>query len=157
LVPRDLLRAAQTCRYWRILCEDNLLWREKCKEGGVQGEGGGQMFFALRNNASFIYSPHKVSFHLYKVLSPPAFLKSERFTTSATLKHLYFVFSNSFSLDQLHAPAQHRDELARSSHPISQGAQGSRRARHHLPTVQRQQDRLWVGRQHAKGERTAQF
>jgi len=35
LNPRDLLRAAQTCRYWRILCEDNLLWREKCKESGV--------------------------------------------------------------------------------------------------------------------------
>ncbi|XP_042684346.1 F-box/WD repeat-containing protein 7 isoform X3 [Centrocercus urophasianus] len=32
LEPRDLLQAAQTCRYWRILAEDNLLWREKCKE-----------------------------------------------------------------------------------------------------------------------------
>jgi len=35
LGPRDLLRAAQTCRYWRILAEDNLLWREKCREEGV--------------------------------------------------------------------------------------------------------------------------
>ena len=35
LDPKDLLRAAQTCRYWRILCEDNLLWREKCKEEGL--------------------------------------------------------------------------------------------------------------------------
>lgn len=34
LEPRDLLQAAQTCRYWRILAEDNLLWREKCKEEG---------------------------------------------------------------------------------------------------------------------------
>ena len=32
LKPRDLLNAAQTCRYWRILAEDNLLWREKCRE-----------------------------------------------------------------------------------------------------------------------------
>ncbi|KAL5013000.1 hypothetical protein ScPMuIL_011551 [Solemya velum] len=32
LDPKDLLRAAQTCRYWRILAEDNLLWREKCRE-----------------------------------------------------------------------------------------------------------------------------
>uniref|UniRef100_A0A994J6F2 F-box and WD repeat domain containing 7 n=1 Tax=Homo sapiens TaxID=9606 RepID=A0A994J6F2_HUMAN len=32
LEPKDLLQAAQTCRYWRILAEDNLLWREKCKE-----------------------------------------------------------------------------------------------------------------------------
>jgi F-box/WD-40 domain protein 7 len=35
LEPKDLLRAAQTCRYWRILCEDNLLWREKCREEGL--------------------------------------------------------------------------------------------------------------------------
>ncbi|CAG2165116.1 unnamed protein product [Oppiella nova] len=32
LDPKDLLRAAQTCRYWRILCEDNLMWRDKCRE-----------------------------------------------------------------------------------------------------------------------------
>ncbi|RWS07746.1 F-box/WD repeat-containing protein 7-like isoform X1 [Dinothrombium tinctorium] len=35
LEPKDLLKAAQTCRYWRILCEDNLLWREKCLEEGL--------------------------------------------------------------------------------------------------------------------------
>jgi hypothetical protein len=35
LDPKDLLQAAQTCRYWRILCEDNLLWREKCREEGL--------------------------------------------------------------------------------------------------------------------------
>ncbi|PIO15960.1 hypothetical protein AB205_0186000, partial [Aquarana catesbeiana] len=35
LEPKDLLQAAQTCRYWRILAEDNLLWREKCKEDGI--------------------------------------------------------------------------------------------------------------------------
>lgn len=35
LEPKDLCRAAQTCRYWRILCEDNLLWREKCREEGL--------------------------------------------------------------------------------------------------------------------------
>ncbi|XP_077519686.1 F-box/WD repeat-containing protein 7-like [Amblyomma americanum] len=34
--PRDLLRAAQTCHYWRILAEDNLLWREKCREAGLE-------------------------------------------------------------------------------------------------------------------------
>lgn len=34
LAPRDLLQAAQTCCYWRILAEDNLLWREKCHEEG---------------------------------------------------------------------------------------------------------------------------
>jgi F-box-like len=35
LEPADLLRAAQTCRYWRLLTEDNLLWREKCKAAGI--------------------------------------------------------------------------------------------------------------------------
>nr|XP_008110179.1 PREDICTED: F-box/WD repeat-containing protein 7 isoform X2 [Anolis carolinensis] len=35
LDPKDLLQAAQTCRYWRILAEDNLLWREKCREEGI--------------------------------------------------------------------------------------------------------------------------
>ncbi|TNM93928.1 hypothetical protein fugu_002104 [Takifugu bimaculatus] len=35
LDPRDLLQAAQTCHNWRILAEDNLLWREKCREEGI--------------------------------------------------------------------------------------------------------------------------
>lgn len=35
LEPKDLLQAAQTCRYWRVLAEDNLLWREKCKEENI--------------------------------------------------------------------------------------------------------------------------
>jgi len=35
LEPRDLLVAAQTCRYWRILAEDDLMWREKCQEEGI--------------------------------------------------------------------------------------------------------------------------
>eukprot|EP00794_Sanderia_malayensis_P015617 gene15616-17191_t len=36
--PKDLCRAAQTCKYWRILAEDTLLWREKCKEYEVEVE-----------------------------------------------------------------------------------------------------------------------
>ncbi|XP_076263764.1 F-box and WD-40 domain protein 7 isoform X2 [Rhynchophorus ferrugineus] len=35
LEPKDLLKAAQTCRSWRVLAEDNLLWKEKCKEAGI--------------------------------------------------------------------------------------------------------------------------
>ena len=35
LSPRDLTRAAQTCRCGRVLAEDNLLWREKCREAGI--------------------------------------------------------------------------------------------------------------------------
>lgn len=36
LEPKDLLRAAQTCRSWRYLAEDNLLWKEKCKHAGIE-------------------------------------------------------------------------------------------------------------------------
>ena len=36
LEPRDLLRAAQTCRSWRFLAEDNLLWREKCRAEDIK-------------------------------------------------------------------------------------------------------------------------
>lgn len=35
LEPKSLLKAAQTCRYWRVLAEDNLLWREKCREEAI--------------------------------------------------------------------------------------------------------------------------
>ncbi|KAJ8688401.1 hypothetical protein QAD02_024196 [Eretmocerus hayati] len=35
LEPRDLLRAAQTCRSWRFLADDNLLWKDKCRTAGI--------------------------------------------------------------------------------------------------------------------------
>ncbi|XP_041986952.1 F-box/WD repeat-containing protein 7 [Aricia agestis] len=35
LQPKDLLRAAQTCRYWRFLADDNLLWKEQCRRIGL--------------------------------------------------------------------------------------------------------------------------
>lgn len=35
LEPKDLCQAAQTCRSWQTVCEDNILWREKCKEEGL--------------------------------------------------------------------------------------------------------------------------
>lgn len=35
LEPPDLLRAAQTCRSWRFLCDDNLLWKDKCRRIGL--------------------------------------------------------------------------------------------------------------------------
>ncbi|VVC86302.1 unnamed protein product [Leptidea sinapis] len=35
LAPKDLLRAAQTCRYWRFLADDNLLWKEQCRRIGL--------------------------------------------------------------------------------------------------------------------------
>jgi len=60
LKPRDLLNAAQTCRYWRILAEDNLLWREKCREAGMSES------VATKNrkkaSANFVYSTWKLGF-----------------------------------------------------------------------------------------------
>ncbi|XP_030561188.1 F-box/WD repeat-containing protein 7 isoform X2 [Drosophila novamexicana] len=38
LEPKDLLRAAQTCRSWRFLCDDNLLWKEKCRKAQILTE-----------------------------------------------------------------------------------------------------------------------
>ncbi|EDV95860.1 F-box/WD repeat-containing protein 7 [Drosophila grimshawi] len=38
LEPKDLLRAAQTCRSWRFLCDDNLLWKEKCRKAMILTE-----------------------------------------------------------------------------------------------------------------------
>lgn len=35
LQPKDLLRAAQTCRSWRFLADDNLLWKEQCRRVGI--------------------------------------------------------------------------------------------------------------------------
>lgn len=64
LEPKDLLQAAQTCRYWRILAEDNLLWREKCREEGefpqrmqranMQSEASGQLCMLLFIEISFL-------------------------------------------------------------------------------------------------------
>lgn len=58
--PRDLLRAAQTCRYWRVLAEDNLLWREKCREEGIDEE----MVYGcrMRRRHSAARSPYKSLF-----------------------------------------------------------------------------------------------
>ncbi|XP_067322478.1 F-box/WD repeat-containing protein 7-like isoform X1 [Anolis sagrei] len=60
LEPRDLLRAAQTCRYWRILAEDNLLWREKCREAGIEEPLSVRKRRLL--SPGFMYSPWKLAF-----------------------------------------------------------------------------------------------
>lgn len=56
LAPRDLLQAAQTCRYWRILAEDNLLWREKCREDGISE------YILSRRRKSAAVSPWKSAY-----------------------------------------------------------------------------------------------
>ncbi|XP_042316177.1 F-box/WD repeat-containing protein 7-like [Sceloporus undulatus] len=60
LEPRDLLRAAQTCRYWRILAEDNLLWREKCRDVGIEEPLSMRKRRLL--SPGFMYSPWKLAF-----------------------------------------------------------------------------------------------
>merc|ERR1719318_1744558 len=60
LEPRDLLRAAQTCRYWRVLAEDNLLWREKCREAGLRDCRDSRRRGKI--TTGFIYSPWKSGF-----------------------------------------------------------------------------------------------
>ena len=64
LHPRDLLRAAQTCRYWRILAEDNLLWREKCREAGLDDMTADLMVMrkSRRFHSKFEYSTWKAGY-----------------------------------------------------------------------------------------------
>jgi len=63
LEPRDLLRAAQTCQYWRILAEDNLLWREKCREAGLMNcKYVRKREHLKKRKGSFQYSPWKAGF-----------------------------------------------------------------------------------------------
>uniref|UniRef100_A0A6I8NZ51 F-box/WD repeat-containing protein 7 n=1 Tax=Ornithorhynchus anatinus TaxID=9258 RepID=A0A6I8NZ51_ORNAN len=60
LEPRDLLRAAQTCRCWRVLAEDNLLWREKCRDEGIEEPRSVRRGRLL--SPGFMYSPWKLAF-----------------------------------------------------------------------------------------------
>lgn len=62
LEPCDLLRAAQTCRSWRFLADDNLLWKEKCKQAGMEGLPKRKGSPRPPNNHT---SPWKVSFYFY--------------------------------------------------------------------------------------------
>ena len=71
LHPRDLLRAAQTCRYWRILAEDNLLWREKCREAGLDDMSSDLMAFRKARRLNPAASPASTS-----TASPPAFVSN---------------------------------------------------------------------------------
>ncbi|XP_053685291.1 F-box/WD repeat-containing protein 7 [Sabethes cyaneus] len=64
LEPKDLLRAAQTCHSWRFLADDNLLWKEKCKEAGIVMEafGGDRPKRGRAGNMPPISSPWKAAF-----------------------------------------------------------------------------------------------
>lgn len=64
LEPKDLLRAAQTCRSWRFLADDNLLWKEKCKETGIvmEAAGGDRPKRGRAGNMPPISSPWKAAY-----------------------------------------------------------------------------------------------
>lgn len=59
LEPKDLLRAAQTCQMWRGLAEDNLLWREKCREAGIEVR---EILGKKRARMGVIPSPWKLAY-----------------------------------------------------------------------------------------------
>ncbi|XP_021699270.1 F-box/WD repeat-containing protein 7 isoform X1 [Aedes aegypti] len=64
LDPKDLLRAAQTCRSWRFLADDNLLWKEKCKEANIVMDvtGGDRPKRGRAGNMPPISSPWKAAY-----------------------------------------------------------------------------------------------
>ncbi|XP_064406989.1 F-box/WD repeat-containing protein 7-like [Halichondria panicea] len=78
LAPRDLLVAAQTCRTWHTLCEDCLLWREKCRECGV-GESGLRASRAILSNPwkQMYLTKHRVDHNWRRLeINPPHRLKT---------------------------------------------------------------------------------
>lgn len=84
LEPRDLLVAAQTCRTWYMLSEDSLLWKEKCRECGIN-ESYLQASARRRPSGTIINNPwkqmyltkHWIKYNWrYLELSPPHRLKT---------------------------------------------------------------------------------
>lgn len=61
LTPKDLLRAAQTCKSWRALCDDNLLWKEKCKQLNISIESS-KLKRGRIGNMPAISSPWKAAY-----------------------------------------------------------------------------------------------
>ncbi|XP_003382807.2 PREDICTED: F-box/WD repeat-containing protein 7-like [Amphimedon queenslandica] len=55
--PRDLLIAAQTCRMWRTLCDDILLWKEKCQQCNISEAVYGNV--GKKRTCSLVYNPWK--------------------------------------------------------------------------------------------------
>lgn len=88
LEPRDLLRAAQTCRNWRFLSEDNLLWRVKCREASVEMDS--QISKRLRHRPptnSHPPSPWKVSSSVCTKCSKVNLFKISRWTIKIHRPH----------------------------------------------------------------------
>jgi len=62
LSPKDLLIAAQICKYWNLLAADNLLWREKCREAGIEDFVDHMDKRRKRGNSVGNLSPYKLMF-----------------------------------------------------------------------------------------------
>jgi F-box/WD-40 domain protein 7 len=93
LEPRDILRAAQTCRYWKCLSDDNLLWREKCAEAGVDD---------CRRFKSRGSSPWKVSVSLFR-----------RILNALIMHFIYYLF-----ISQLAYLRKHKIEMNWRVNPV---------------------------------------
>lgn len=90
LEPKDLLQAAQTCRYWRILAEDNLLWREKCREEGELRAPDATLHSSCSNLTLLVQQPCTThTSNIHKSYSRPMQLIQPRATPSATLHNSY--------------------------------------------------------------------
>ena len=59
LKPADLMGCAQTCRTWRTLADDNLLWQNKCLEERITG-----LFSSRSNKTGLQY--FEIQFEKYK-------------------------------------------------------------------------------------------
>lgn len=62
------MKAAQTCKYWNMLTADNLLWREKCKEAGIDNFIGHMDRRRKKGTSVGSASPYKVGLHPSVVL-----------------------------------------------------------------------------------------
>lgn len=89
LDPTDLLSAAQTCRYWRILCEDNLLWREKCQEEDLLYDN--EVLFDHFHRNKSVCSDSPDSSNQSPQSQQPSFQKSEY--KLAYLRHKFIEFN----------------------------------------------------------------
>lgn len=126
LEPRDLLRAAQTCRCWRILAEDNLLWREKCREAGID-EVREVLGKRRAKSLNVVPSPWKSAYMRQQNIEMNWRCRDIRIPKVRII--LYVNFAN-----RLKIPKQ----------SLFAGSERPRRPRDNLPAVLGKQDRQWI-------------
>ncbi|XP_065646432.1 F-box/WD repeat-containing protein 7 [Hydra vulgaris] len=75
LEPKHLCKAAMTCRYWRVLAEDHLLWKEKCCEYEMLCSLDDLPSQTSNYKQHFLYSHKLESNWRYQSLRAPKYLK----------------------------------------------------------------------------------